>query len=281
MTLTVAEAAFEQARDLLYQHSVSFQEVVPTPSPLLLEEAQERTLVVYAETDVDLSALLGMLSDRGLPPPSVTPFDYDPGAWVEKWKQFYDWTSVSPRLAVGPAFKPCPFPAEQRVCIEPGQAFGTGTHESTQLALALVERYLSEGDRFCEPGCGSGILSIAAMKLGAREAIGFDYDRPACFEAVRNAHMNGVVCHFFRGGTGSISGTFDVVAANILGHLLVSIAADVRALVRPGGVLVLAGLVTENRPDFEELFFRASGEFERLELRALHEWWGGAWRRVP
>jgi len=246
---------------------------------MLLEGGPE-TFVIYAETSSELKSLLSLLSSAQLPEPAVQSFVYDPNEWVEKWKEFYDWVRISDRLAVGPECKQCPFPALHRVTIEPGQAFGTGTHESTQLALALIDRHISAGDRFCEPGCGSGILSIAARKLGASLAVGFDYDKPSVLEAAHNAGRNHVEASFYRGGADPIAAQFDLVAANILGHLLLTISGPVKRMVRPGGKLVLAGLVPENRPDFEDEFFKGEDLFERIELTAIRGWWGGAWRRV-
>jgi ribosomal protein L11 methyltransferase len=172
--------------------------------------------------------------------------------WVEAWKQHYRPIAVGEKLMVLPAWLD-PDPGDRTpIRIDPGMAFGTGTHPTTQLCLELVEKYL--GETFIDVGCGSAILSIAALKLGAKRALGVDIEREAIQNALTNASANGVADRF-EAGLGSVAevrgGRFSLqkaplVAANILATVIARLLDDgLVDLLSSGGVLVISGILAE------------------------------------
>ncbi|MEM7219748.1 MAG: 50S ribosomal protein L11 methyltransferase [Pseudomonadota bacterium] len=135
--------------------------------------------------------------------------------------------------------------------LDPGLAFGSGLHPTTQLCLEFLSRTLRKGDRVLDYGCGSGVLALASLQLGAGAAVGVDYDPQALLASRNNADSNGVADRFVALApdewptTGPGTEPFDLVMANILANPLIELAPRLQALLRPGGSLVLAGLLAE------------------------------------
>lgn len=197
---------------------------------------------------------------RPLPAATFTPLE--DRNWMEAWKERYRPIPVGRRLIVVPAWLAPPEGNRVPIRIDPGMAFGTGTHPTTQLCLELIEECFDEHSAFCvrpsvviDIGCGSGILSIAALKLGAQSALGVDIDEAAVRASRENAEANGVAEAEFSLGVGSLAevreGAFGVrqaplVLANILAPVIVRLLeAGLADLVAPGGALVLSGIMTE------------------------------------
>lgn len=178
--------------------------------------------------------------------------------WVEAWKQHYQPIPIGRRLIIVPAWMEAPAPERIPIRIDPGMAFGTGTHPTTQLCLELLEDYLRTGETVIDVGCGSGILAVAAIKLGAGRALGVDIDPQAIPNARENAAANGVEDRL-EIGTGSVSevlaGNYSIrqaplVMANILAPILVHLLeAGMSELVTPGGRLILSGILDEQWQD--------------------------------
>ncbi len=180
--------------------------------------------------------------------------------WMEAWKQHYQPLTIGERLHVMPAWLAVDGTAANDdavvVRIEPGMAFGTGVHPTTQLCLLLVEQFIQPGDTVLDIGCGSAILSIAAMKLGAAQAVAVDIDAQALDNARLNAELNGVQVEIGLGSVDEVlAGQYSlrsaqVVLANILAPVLVRLlAGGLGRLVAPGGTLVLSGILNEQEPD--------------------------------
>lgn len=178
--------------------------------------------------------------------------------WSEAWREGLAAIEISPRLVVRPPFvEHAGAPGQQEVVIEPGQAFGTGGHESTHLALELLDAFIDQvprAPRLLDVGTGSGVLAIAGVKLGARWAVGFDLDPLAGEAAHSNAAENGVAdrVEFFTGGIGSLApGRFDLVVANLLRREVEPILAEVAARIAPGGIGIFTGLLASDRSRME------------------------------
>jgi ribosomal protein L11 methyltransferase len=174
--------------------------------------------------------------------------------WVEAWKEHYHPIPIGEKLLILPAWID-EFPPERTaIRIEPGMAFGTGTHPTTQLCLALAERWVHPGEPVIDIGCGSGILAIGALKLGASYALGVDIDPEAVDSSRQNALLNDVL-HKLELGTGSVvdvlAGKFTLhqaplVFANILAPIIIRLFNEGLAeLLSPGGALVLSGILAE------------------------------------
>jgi ribosomal protein L11 methyltransferase len=174
--------------------------------------------------------------------------------WMEAWKKNYNPIAVGKKLIVVPVWLESPSQERISIHIDPGMAFGTGTHPSTQLCLEIMEDWVEPGQPVIDIGCGSGILSIAAIKLGASHALGVDTDASTIPIAGQNAANNGVADQLEL-GAGSVaeilSGRFSVqiaplVLANILAPVLIRLLDQGLAeLLTPGGILVLSGILEE------------------------------------
>jgi len=209
--------------------------------------------------------------------------------WSIAWRSGLKAIEVSPRLAVRPPFAEFK-PRSGQVCvvIEPGQAFGTGSHDSTRLALELLDALESsqiQGARTLDVGCGSGVLALAALALGAGLALGFDLDPLAAQAAAANARSNGREFQFqlFAGPLEAITGpVFDLVLVNLLRTELLPLAGGLARLTRSGGTLIASGLVTSERAEvcarFEATGFRVERDRGSTDSRG-EDWLGLLMRR--
>ena len=168
--------------------------------------------------------------------------------WSQKWKEKWDVTHVTGKIAVVPDWIDYE-PKENEIVIklEPGCAFGTGTHQTTQLCMKALEKYLKKGDRVADIGMGSGILSILAKKLGASYVYGCDTDETVIEVAKENALKNGEECVFELGSADKIRDKFDFVCANILHFVLAEIMGDLKNIMKDGAYLSLSGILDEKK----------------------------------
>jgi ribosomal protein L11 methyltransferase len=204
--------------------------------------------------------------------------------WSIAWRTGLEAIEISPRLIVRPPFATVePRSGQACVVIEPGQAFGTGGHDSTRLALELLdalEKDRIEGARVLDVGCGSGVLALAALALGASSALGFDRDPLAACAARANAQTNRVGAQFrvFLGPLEAIAGPpFDLVLANLLRTELLPLAPRLASLLRAGGTLILSGLLASEGAEVGARL-RANGlrlEGNRTSTDAGGEHWLG------
>jgi len=182
--------------------------------------------------------------------------------WMEAWKRHYQPIPIGERLIIVPVWLDSPIPERIPIKIDPGMAFGTGTHPTTQLSLEMVEKYIETLNvsktfrvlNIIDIGCGSGILSIAALKLGAQTALGVDIDLDSVKNARENADKNDVGEEFIL-GQGSVTEVLDgkfpfkqapLVVANILAPIIIRLFDDGLAdLVEPGGKVILSGILDE------------------------------------
>jgi ribosomal protein L11 methyltransferase len=235
---------------------------------------------------------LGMI--QPLPAPTFTPIaDQN---WMEAWKTRYQPIPIGKKLIIVPVWMDSPEPQRISIRIDPGMAFGTGTHPTTQLCLELLETLtVDDGPQTVEGqisstvhglssvidvGCGSGILSVAALKLGAEIALGVDIDEASVKNSRENADNNGILVEKFLIGLGSVaevkSGQFafsqaPLVLANILAPVLIRLFdAGLADLIAPGGAIILSGILEHQANDVA-----ASGEKYGLELadkRQINDW---------
>ncbi|MGB9672537.1 MAG: 50S ribosomal protein L11 methyltransferase [Anaerolineales bacterium] len=188
--------------------------------------------------------------------------------WAEAWKEHYHPIPIGKKMIIVPAWLENPQPERIAIRMDPGMAFGTGTHPSTQLCLEAIEDYFIQNSnnehpncRMIDVGCGSGILSIAAIKFGAQKALAVDTDSLAIRATIENAQSNGVA-EQIECGLGSVkeilSGSFsfhqaELVVANILAPIILSlIDQGLTRLVKLGGVLILAGILDTQSEEIEK-----------------------------
>jgi ribosomal protein L11 methyltransferase len=199
--------------------------------------------------------------------------------WMSAWKKHYHPIPIGERLMVLPAWVEQGDPDRIPVHIDPSMAFGTGTHPSTQLCLELLEKYVQPGEPVIDVGCGSGILSIAAVKLGASHALAVDIDLEAMRATEENAARNGVD-ERIEIGTGSVGEIIDskfsiqkspLVVANILATVIIELFGDgLPQLVRRDGMLIMAGILDEQAERVEQTARQHGLDF--IERRSSGDW---------
>ncbi|BBO76890.1 ribosomal protein L11 methyltransferase [Desulfosarcina widdelii] len=170
--------------------------------------------------------------------------------WAEAWKEYFWPEQITDTIVVKPSWREyAAKPNEIILEIDPGMAFGTGTHPTTALCIRQIQSHLQPGDTFLDVGTGSGILMIAAAKLGAINACGVDNDEVAVSVAEKNLLANGV--QDYRLMTGNlveqVDSTFHVVAANILAEVILDLLPDVTAVLEPNGILICSGIIVEKK----------------------------------
>ncbi|AEA33786.1 50S ribosomal protein L11 methyltransferase [Hippea maritima] len=160
-----------------------------------------------------------------------------------------------------------------KISLVEGSSFGTGIHETTVSCMEIAEKIDFKGKRILDVGIGSGILSIAALKLGAKEAVGFDIEESAIRECIENGKLNGVsdglVC-FVADSPSSISGSFDVVFANIFDDIILAMCDEINRLTKDGGFVVLSGVLPEENFTVKKRFTQMG--YQLLENRFLEEY---------
>ena len=226
--------------------------------------ARDRAAAERAVTEA--TEALGHLQAFGLRPiGELTTRIVHEADWAEAWKAHFPVMRVGRRLVIKPTWRRHRAAAEDVVlALDPGMAFGTGLHPTTRLCLAalegLADRGVLDGARALDVGCGSGILAIAALKLGAATALGLDTDPIAIEATLANARRNALVrrVRVHEGSLPSGDAPFDVVLANLIAGLLVPLAAGLFRELRPGGHLLASGIFVDREGDVRDAFEAAA-----------------------
>lgn len=178
--------------------------------------------------------------------------EIDEEDWAESWKKYFGPAKISERIVVKPTWREY-WPQKNEIVLEidPGMAFGTGTHPTTSLCLNMIEKYLKKGNSFLDVGTGSGILLIAAVKLGAEKVWGIDIDEVAVKIARKNLLRNMRVTKKFELKTGNlvhgIKETFDLVAANLSSDILFTLLDNVKKVLTQGGIFICSGIIEKDK----------------------------------
>jgi len=200
--------------------------------------------------------------------------------WANNWKQYFKPFKVGEKLAVKPSWEE--YSDDSRVILEidPASSFGTGQHHTTRLCLELLEKSLKKGDTILDMGCGSGILSIAAMLLGANHAVAVDIDENAAATARENAEKNNIPETSYKTYFGNIltderladaiDGSYDIITANIVADVLIAMKDHFARYLRNGGTLIISGII-EERMD-EVLSAVESAGFTKKEVSVKEGW---------
>ena len=223
---------------------------------LELISSTEGTLKVFlTEKPENLPELLKnereLLKSRGFSDESLGSFEYvlsnKPNEdWSKKWKEKWDVTHVSDRITVVPDW--IEYSGDEVIIrLEPGCAFGTGTHATTQLCMKAIEKYMKKNADMVDIGTGSGILAICAKKFGAERVYGCDNDDSVIDVAKENAVKNGVNCTFELNTADKLTEKYDFVTANILHNVLAQIMGDLKNIMKNGAILVLSGILNEKK----------------------------------
>ena len=193
--------------------------------------------------------------------------------WANTWKQYYKPSKVGEKIVVKPIWEEYEEKeGELVVNLDPGMAFGTGTHETTRMCIQALEKYVKEESTVFDVGCGSGILSIAAAKLGAKLAVGVDLDPVAVESSIENVGYNNLNnIEILHGNLVEvIDGKADIVVANILAEIICILTDDVKRVMKDGGVFITSGII-HDRVDMVCEKLEATG-FEVIEKNRDGEW---------
>lgn len=168
--------------------------------------------------------------------------------WSQKWKEKWNVTHITDTITVVPSWiEYSPKPDEIIITLDPGCAFGTGTHQTTQLCMKALEKYMNPQDKVADIGTGSGILAILAMKLGASGAYGCDIDDTVIEVCYKNAKVNNVECKFELNTANKLNEKYDFICANILHNVLAEIMPDLKKLMKDNAKLALSGILDEKK----------------------------------
>lgn len=195
--------------------------------------------------------------------------------WQNNWKQYFHPMEIGEKLLIRPVWENDYDAKGRRVLnIEPGLAFGTGAHPTTKLCLETLESYIDENSTLLDIGCGSGILSIASLLLGAKSATGVDIDSLAVKTAVENAEKNGFGADritIYQGDlSDKVSGKFSVVVANIVADIIIRFNTQVAQFIEDGGVYITGGIIESRENDVLNSF--EENGFEIVERRENNGW---------
>lgn len=203
--------------------------------------------------------------------------------WMNNWKKYWKPFKVDEHIIIKPTWETVEDVPEDTLVVEldPGTAFGTGTHHTTRLCITQLKKYMQPGQEVLDVGCGSGILSIIALLLGAKEASATDVDIHAVEAAVENARVNGIESDVYTVLTGDVISDadfrhkvgehkFDMVLANIFAEIIIPLSGVVREMMKPGALFITSGIIDEREEDVRKAL--TENGFEIMEVTHSGGW---------
>ncbi|MFP7493585.1 50S ribosomal protein L11 methyltransferase [Terribacillus saccharophilus] len=205
----------------------------------------------------------------------VSVSEVDEEDWSTAWKKYYKPVKISETFTIIPTWEEYTPVASDEVIMEldPGMAFGTGTHPTTVLSVQAIERFVKKGDIVIDVGSGSGVLSIAAVLLGADHVHAFDLDEVAVNSTKINAELNQAAGSITASTNNLLEGVeieADVIVSNILAEIILKFTDDAYKLIKPGGLFITSGIISQKKGDVKEAL-TASG-FEIVEVNEMEDW---------
>lgn len=195
--------------------------------------------------------------------------------WANNWKKYYHQVPIGEKLLIKPSWEDLEEEFKDRLIVEidPGMAFGTGTHETTYMCLEALEKYVKDDDVVFDVGCGSGILGIAAAKLGAKEIVAVDLDEKCVETSIENAKLNHVddKMEVHLGNLlDVVDGTANIIVSNIIAEIITGLVFDLREHLVPNGIFIASGIIEEKIQMVVDELER--NEFEILDIKKKNGW---------
>jgi ribosomal protein L11 methyltransferase len=214
---------------------------------------------------------------------SITLVETDDKDWINNWKAFFKPFRVAEDIVIKPTWEKIDEVRENDLIIEidPGTAFGTGSHETTKLGILGLRKYITADTKLLDVGCGSGILSIIGLKLGAKFAVGTDIDSAALIATSENVQVNGITSETFTSYFGDIIkdkglqkeiglNQYDIAVANILADVIIPLSAEIGKLLKPNGLFISSGIIEGMKDQVLEAIL--SNGFEIIETNQMKDW---------
>lgn len=213
----------------------------------------------------------------------ITVSDTEDKDWINNWKEFFKPFRVADDIIIKPTWETLSDVKESDLVIEidPGTAFGTGTHETTKLCIMGLRKYINQDTKLLDVGCGSGILSIIGLKLGAAHAVGTDIDPAAIVATQENIEVNGLTGESFKLCNGNIIEdqelqeeigfeTYDMVVANILADIIIPLSAVIAKHMKKGGIFISSGIIYMKKDEVKDALI--GNGFEIIETNEMGDW---------
>lgn len=231
------------------------QPIFGEPGEPLEQMWDESIIISLFDEDADVAAIIGAAAAAVNQPVPAFKLETLPDQdWVRLTQAQFDPIQISKRLWITPTWHEAPDANAINLKLDPGLAFGTGSHPTTRLCLEWLDNHISGGESVLDYGCGSGILAIAAVKLGAASALGIDIDTQAVRASRDNADQNNITTAVFTLPDDAPEGTFDVVVANILANPLRMLGEMLASRTNTGGTIVLSGILAEQADELMGIY---------------------------
>lgn len=214
------------------------------------------------------------LNETGKSLGQVTVSEVNDADWAENWKRYYKPVRIGDKIVIKPSWEAFE-PKEGDIVVEldPGMAFGTGTHETTILCIEALEKYVKKDAVVYDVGCGSGILSIVAAKLGAKKVIGIDIDDLSVKTSKENVKINGVeeIVEIVKGNLlDNVSGKADIIVSNIIAEIIVNMIPDLKEYLINNGIFIASGIITEKLQLVKKALI--DNGFNIVEEKVMNDW---------
>ncbi|MFS0561767.1 50S ribosomal protein L11 methyltransferase [Terribacillus sp. 179-K 1B1 HS] len=272
----------QDPEDLVKDHETTFGEIYELnpddyPAEGIFVKAYLPLNSFLNETVNEIKAAISNLSeyqiDIGANEVSVSEVDEED--WSTAWKKYYKPVKISEKFTIIPTWEEYAPVASDEVIMEldPGMAFGTGTHPTTVLSVQAIERFVKKGDIVIDVGSGSGVLSIAAVLLGAGHVHAFDLDDVAVNSTKINAELNQAADRITARPNNLLEGVdveADVIVSNILAEIILKFTDDAYKLIKPGGLFITSGIISQKKNEVKDAL-TASG-FDIVEVNEMEDW---------
>lgn len=267
----------EQVAEITHSTAAETQELID--ASLLSADKNSARIHLYlsaGDNPQEAGAYLTQRLEAANIPYTLTFGEVNEEDWATAWKKYYHPVRVGRRILICPSWEACDAqPDDVVIQLDPGMAFGTGTHETTRLCLSLLEDYLQPGARMLDVGTGSGILAVSGILLGASQADGIDIDETSVRVAKENAQRNGTSehCHFICGDlTASLEpdGQYDLLSANIVADIILRLTPDAGGFLAPGGIYLVSGIIDTR--EAEVCAALSANGYDIVEIRREKGW---------